>query len=195
MAIHKYMAINKQELQSRAQWKAVSHPLRLGILRLLAERGEQTNEELARSLGEASGKLYFHTKKLLDADLIELAGTRQKGPLTEKLYRATAKRLTVPTIANDSTPPLADLLSAALDLYRNTWTQTDGMPNETHLGFHLVLPQSRERIAAFAERLRELVKEFQSTDAESADGETTSFSALLHTVPTSSFKSNESKEE
>jgi len=38
-----------------------------------------TNEELAHELGVPSGKLYVHTKKLLDAGLIISAGSRQKG--------------------------------------------------------------------------------------------------------------------
>src|SRR5579884_2077607 len=76
-------------LTTPLQWKAMSHPLRLAIVRLLRVRA-MTNEELAREIAVASGKLYFHTKMLLQAGLILPAGTRQKGAIIEKLYRATA---------------------------------------------------------------------------------------------------------
>src|SRR5476651_1264141 len=86
---------DEKRLDSMAQAKGLSHPLRVGILRRLIEEAH-TNEELADQLGVASGKLYFHTRKLLDLGMIALVGTRQKGPLTEKLYRATARRFTLP---------------------------------------------------------------------------------------------------
>src|SRR5579871_3932829 len=78
-------------IRTQAHWKAISHPLRLGIVRLLRQKA-MTNEELAHALGVASGKLYFHTKQLLDAGLIRFVGTRQKQAITEKLYRATNMR-------------------------------------------------------------------------------------------------------
>src|SRR5687768_884360 len=70
-------------LKTTAHWKALSHPLRVAALRLLGDRA-MTNEELAQALCVESGKLYFHTKQLLDAGLIELVETRAKGPITEK---------------------------------------------------------------------------------------------------------------
>jgi DNA-binding transcriptional ArsR family regulator len=79
------------ELKTAAHWKGLAHPLRVGILERL-KNGAMTNEELAKSLGVESGKLYFHTKQLLTAGLIERAGSRQNGPITEKLYRAVAKK-------------------------------------------------------------------------------------------------------
>ena len=112
------------EMQTPAQWKAFSHPLRLRILEELADQ-PRTNEELAAALGEQSGKLYFHTKKLLDAGLIVLDSTRQKGPITEKLYKSVARRFTAPApVKGGSTPPLAPYLVAGLDLYRSVWLET-----------------------------------------------------------------------
>ena len=74
----------KLDVSPAVYWKALAHPLRCGVLSLLANR-QMTNEEMAKALGVESGALYFHTKHLLTANLIELAGTRPKGPIIEKL--------------------------------------------------------------------------------------------------------------
>ena len=165
-------------------WKALSHPLRLGILRLLTNDA-LTNEELAKQLGVASGKLYFHTKKLLDAGFIAPAGTRQKGPLTEKLYRAVARRITLPDpVKGGDSPPLEPLLMAAVELYQNTWQATNGLQGQTEGGYHLVLPQTPEKRREFVERLQALVhdfKEFASSD--SPDNTPVALTLLIHAVP------------
>jgi DNA-binding transcriptional ArsR family regulator len=176
----------EKDLSADEQWKVFSHPLRLGILKALGRGRMLTNEELAATVGVASGKLYFHTKKLLEAGLIEPAGTRQKGPITEKLYRATARRFAPPPLKkNEDTPALLPLLSAALDLYQNAWLETEGLKEETELGAHLVLPHNPERRREFIERLLALMKDFQnSSDAETPGARATAIAFLLFTFPT-----------
>jgi DNA-binding transcriptional ArsR family regulator len=181
--------MESQAMGSADQWKAVSHPLRIGILGLLA-REALTNEELAKALGVASGKLYFHTKKLLDAGLIAPAGTRQKGPLTEKLYRAVARRLTLPEpVKGGEAPPLEPVLLAAVELYRATWHETGGLHGQTEGGYHLVLPHTPERRREFIERLQALVQDFQESAAapdapDAPDATPLALTVLLHAVPT-----------
>ncbi len=178
------------ELETPEQWKAVSHPLRVGILRLLTG-APQTNEELARALGVPSGKLYFHTKRLLEAKLIEPAGTRQKGPLTEKLYTAVARqfvapRTELPPDASGDTPaPLAALIQSGLDFYRSSWKETNGLPQELHYGFHLLLPQSPAKRQELVQRLRTVFADFQKNADAGNDANTraVSLSVLMHSVP------------
>jgi len=179
------------EMQTPAQWKAFSHPLRLRILEALV--GEpRTNEELAAALGEQSGKLYFHTKKLLDAGLIVLDSTRQKGPITEKLYRAVARRFTAPApVKGGKVPPLALGVAAGLDLYQSTWAETGGLHGLTELGFHLALPLVPERRAEFVARLRLLADDFEAAGSASPDAQKIALTVLMHTVDT---QKNDKKE-
>ena len=172
------------EMQAPDQWKAFSHPLRLRILELLANDA-RTNEELATLLGEQSGKLYFHTKKLLDAGLIVLDSTRQKGPITEKLYRAVARQFTAPALTKGgSAPPLAGLVALGLDFYRTVWEETGGLPDQGELGGHLVLPMAPERRREFAVRVQALMEDFKTSGSEAPDAKPVALTVLLHEADT-----------
>ena len=48
-----------------------------------------TVSQLAEELNEKPSRLYYHVKKLEEAELIELADTRQHGNLIEKFYQTT----------------------------------------------------------------------------------------------------------
>jgi DNA-binding transcriptional ArsR family regulator len=165
-------------LDSPARWKAVSHPLRLGILRQLLA-GPQTNEELARALGVASGKLHFHTKKLLDAGLIVPAGTRQKGAITEKLYAAAARGFSTPTADPSAEPSLMPLLRAAAQLYQSTW-QEFGDPY--YHGGHYILYHTEQSERELIGRLLALMDDFQAhaVDPETPGARPLALTQLLH---------------
>ncbi len=168
------------EMQTPGQWKAFSHPLRLRILELLVKEAS-TNEELAAALGEQSGKLYFHTKKLLDAGLIVLDSTRQKGPITEKLYRAVARQLVLPTpVKGGKSPPLEATLLSGLALYRSAWEDTGGLTGHTELGYHLVLPLEPERRRQFSARLQALAVEFKDAASDAPTAEPAALTLFLH---------------
>ena len=170
------------EMQTPAQWKAFSHPLRLRILQALADQS-QTNEELAAALGEQSGKLYFHTKKLLDAGLIVLDSTRQKGPITEKLYRAVARRFTAsPPVKGGKTPPFEQCVIAGLELYQSAWAQTGGLPGQIEGGFHLVVPLDAKRRAEFVGRLHALADDFKAAGSAVSDAKVIALTVLMHAV-------------
>jgi DNA-binding transcriptional ArsR family regulator len=176
-------------LTTRAQWKAISHPIRLAILGLLIE-SPQTNEEMAKKLEIVSGQLHFHTKTLLTAGLIRVVATRQKGHLTEKLYRAVARHWVAqpPTLTGDA-PPLLPAIQAGMSLYQESWgiAPTEVSPQ---IGFHLVLEHSPEKIAEFEGRLRALFAEFHVPSTEGSGegaiegtGKIVAITALLHGVP------------
>lgn len=172
------------QLRTPAQWKAFSHPLRLRILEQLAQDA-LTNEELATALGEQSGKLYFHTKRLLDAGLIVLDRTRQKGPITEKLYRAAARRfLASPPTLDGDTPPLEAALTSALALYRSDWRESGGLPDELQMGFHLTLPLDLEARREFARRVKALFDDFQISGSDAPDARRVSLGVLIHSRDT-----------
>jgi DNA-binding transcriptional ArsR family regulator len=144
-------------LDTPERMKAVSHPLRLGILKLLAE-GEKTNEELASALGVASGKLYFHTKKLLDVGMIELATTRQKGSVIEKLYRPTFRSFYQPPGDGVSDPVLLATVVEGVRLYENTWREI-GEP--LAYGCNYILYHSEETQKELLQKMLALMDEFQ----------------------------------
>lgn len=171
------------ELPNPDAWKAIVHPLRLGILGILG-KSERTNEELASELGVASGKLHFHTMKLLKAGLIEPAGTRKKGPITEKLYRRTAHQFTVPMFTDGERSPLGHFISNALALYEKSW-ESEKLTLAKQFGFHqiyFVTEETRERIYR---QLREIMTDVEasSVDAETPTAALFSVSGLAHEVP------------
>jgi DNA-binding transcriptional ArsR family regulator len=67
--------------------KILSDPRRTRILHLAADE-PVTVKFLAEKLGEDPLRLYYHVKKMLKAELLEVAETRQQGNLTENYYRA-----------------------------------------------------------------------------------------------------------
>lgn len=71
--------------------KAMSHPLRVRIIRLCGEH-ELTNKQLADRLGEDAGTVYYHVRQLVDAGFLEPAAVRtgESGAL-EKPYRSTGR--------------------------------------------------------------------------------------------------------
>jgi len=171
------------KLNEPKQWKAISHPLRRQILSLLATQN-LTNEELATAMGVASGKLYFHTKKLLDAGLIELAEVRQKGPRQEKVYRRTFEDFRIEMVEDGSAPPLAHFIRNALTNYESKWA--DGK-DFAQYGFHLIYYHTPEREKEFYDRLTQLMNDFRETaipdgqNDEATGGRLISLAALMHT--------------
>src|SRR5215218_970451 len=76
------------------QIKALGHPLRLRVLELLGETGEElSNRELASRLEVDPGHLHFHVRMLVRAGLIR--PVEGAGRAREKPYRAIAKAIRV----------------------------------------------------------------------------------------------------
>ena len=170
-------------LDTPVKWKAVSHPLRLGILRLLAG-GEMTNEELAQQLNVASGKLYFHTKKLLDAGLVEAAPTRRKGPHIEKPYRRVSDSFFVPMVEDGTAPPLLHLLVNAVQLYQSTWAESTNK-HFIQFGYHVMYFQTAEKEAEYYARINQLARDFiaDAVPATHPDARIVSIGLLAHRCP------------
>jgi len=74
--------------------KAVSDPLRLRLFGLL--QGEaRTVKQLAKELGVAPTRLYYHINQLEELGLVRVAETRVVGGIIEKQYQAAVARITV----------------------------------------------------------------------------------------------------
>lgn len=72
--------------------KAMSHPLRAAILRILADR-TASPAEMARELDEELSNVSYHTKQLVGFDCAELVSTRPVRGALEHFYRATERHL------------------------------------------------------------------------------------------------------
>lgn len=72
--------------------KAMSHPVRAKVLRILSER-TSSPAEMARELGEELSNVSYHTKQLVDLECAELVSTRPVRGALEHFYRATERHL------------------------------------------------------------------------------------------------------
>jgi len=83
------MKEKRLEITESGQFKALGHPVRWRLIRLLGER-DATTTQLAAALERSKGSVGHHVKVLSDAGLIELSRTRQVGGATEKYWRRSA---------------------------------------------------------------------------------------------------------
>lgn len=83
----------RREKTTRNRLKAMSHPLRARVLRLLVERGIQSPAELARALKADLSDVSYHVRRLQELDCIELVKTRPVRGALEHFYRATELHL------------------------------------------------------------------------------------------------------
>ena len=72
--------------------KAMSHPLRAAILRIIADRSASP-AEMARELDEELSNVSYHTKQLVEFECAELVSTRPVRGALEHFYRATERHL------------------------------------------------------------------------------------------------------
>jgi DNA-binding transcriptional ArsR family regulator len=72
--------------------KAMSHPLRAAILRIVADR-TASPAEMARELDEELSNVSYHTKQLVEFECAELVSTRPVRGALEHFYRATERHL------------------------------------------------------------------------------------------------------
>jgi hypothetical protein len=70
----------------------MSHPLRVAIFRILAER-TASPAEMARELGADLSNVSYHAKQLVQFECAELVGMRQARGAVEHFYRATERHL------------------------------------------------------------------------------------------------------
>lgn len=144
------------------------HPVRLRIVQALAAAGEATVARLAEQLDDvAVPSLYRHLRKLIDADLLEVAKERPVRGAIERTYRLSgqAARLGADDIAE---APLEDhlrwFLAFLLEQYRAfaVALQNDGLDLAGQgIGYHMEsLWLSDEELAALSTELRALLDRY-----------------------------------
>jgi DNA-binding transcriptional ArsR family regulator len=177
----------KLDVSPAVYWKALAHPLRCGVLSLLANR-QMTNEEMAKALGVESGALYFHTKHLLTANLIELAGTRPKGPIIEKLYRAVANEFPAPQpdFAGQD-PPLYDIISSALELYRTSWQSEREQVRRLQFGYQVMVFVPQSTVMDTVAQLKAIKDRLVAENGSDPTGVPIALGTLMHALSLEAF--------
>jgi|SRR5215203_1003016 len=87
--------------------KAMGHPLRAAVLRILTER-TASPAEMARELDEELSNVSYHTKQLVEFECAELVSTRPVRGALEHFYRATERHLIDTEEWEDMDPVLAE---------------------------------------------------------------------------------------
>jgi len=153
----------KRRPATPTELKALSHPLRVRILRLCGDR-ELTNKQLADRLGVDAGTAYYHVRQLVDAGFLEPAEVRtgESGAL-EKPYRSTGKSwwLSVPLEDLD----LRDGF-APVDAFQQELAEAGPASIATYARFSLHL--SPEDVAELDRRIVAVLDEFIETDSARA---------------------------
>jgi AcrR family transcriptional regulator len=161
--------------------KAITDPLRLQIIEVLLTRSLTVNQ-IAKKLGLAASRLYYHVNTLEKHDLIRVVETTIHGNLIEKHYRVTAYNYSVdPEIYNFNvlkSGGVENLIAMALnhldivreDFARSIEARAFNLKHgaEPHLRrviqSRAVLRISDEQIDDFQSRLQDLLKEFEALD-------------------------------
>lgn len=81
-------------ITSLEQLKAISDPLRMDILEIVAYEA-LTVKQMADKMNQPATKLYYHVSELEAAGFVKLVGTRVKSGIIEKYYRIAAESMHV----------------------------------------------------------------------------------------------------
>jgi DNA-binding transcriptional ArsR family regulator len=172
-------------VEAPEQIKAFTDPLRIKVLRILAERAA-TNQQIADLLGEPHAKVLYHIRFLVDAGLIQLVDTQIKGGNVEKYYRALAYIFDLKPPQGNVDDDLA-LVQPALDtLWGDMIASVKMFPDYTA---HIQTRRKQmtpERAAEFIKKLRDLLNEFGWDDPapdDAPDAVETRFAAFLYRDP------------
>jgi DNA-binding transcriptional ArsR family regulator len=87
--------------------KAMGHPVRAAVLRILTER-TSSPAEMARELDEELSNVSYHTKQLVEFECAELVSTRPVRGALEHFYRATERHLVDTEEWDDLDPVMAE---------------------------------------------------------------------------------------
>jgi len=119
--------------------KAMNHPLRAALLRILVER-TSSPAEMARELDEDLSNVSYHTKQLVELECAELVSTRPVRGALEHFYRATERHLLYIDEWDELNPLMAenivtDIMQKILDDFvSSARASVVGSDAEFHLG-------------------------------------------------------------
>lgn len=155
---------------TRAEARALSHPLRLRILRLCLDEA-LSNRQLADRLGERPATVLYHVRTLLrEGFLVREPERRGRRRARELPYRSTRKSLSL-DLGLDAGGYLAILDAARAEL-------AEAGPEAVLTSWRLGVRLSPPNLAAMLEQMGRLLDE--AIAAESPDGEPVALMVLAH---------------
>lgn len=171
------------KLSEHHQIKALSHPLRVRILRILMKR-RATVQQLADELEEASGRVHYHVKQLEKAGLISLVHEQEKLGVMEKYYQAVAPVFEldgmigdVPTVVKsflaiwkESETRIRDFLSV---------TKLEPEPDSTDLFLFTQPSLTEQQAQELVSQIQELLSKY---DSDSEPGTKYNIVIVLHPI-------------
>jgi predicted ArsR family transcriptional regulator len=154
--------------------RAMAHPLRLRIIRILYDEA-LSNQMLATRLGEHPATVLHHVRTLVRTGFIEPAGEQPGARGTvEKLYRTTGKSW---QLSFDSDPAVDEVSRAGVAAFIQEVGETDGNADMSRLA--LVLRP--ERLETLKRRLAAVLEQFAGDD--DPDGERWAVFLAFHRRP------------
>lgn len=155
---------------TRAEIRALAHPLRLRIVRLCLDEG-LTNRQLADRLGENPASVLHHVRTLYrEGFLVREPERRGRRGARELPYRSTRKSLTL-DFGRDAAGPLAVIDAVRVELAE---AGPDALLTMSRLGVRL----GPERLESLIERVEHLILE--AAERDDADGERVGMLMLVH---------------
>lgn len=165
------------------QVKALSHPLRMRIIEVLAASDPMTTKQVADTLGEKPTRLYHHVDKLLRVGLIRLTHTKQNRGTTEKYYEAIARqfRAGADLFADDNPSEQKNALRPMIHtIFDNTTSELLRLVDEigdeesiedvgllSYIEMHL----EQEQIDVVQEKLKDILSYLESLEDPESDRE------------------------
>ena len=157
-------------LTSAEQITAYLHSTRIDILAVLRD-GPSTVTQIASLLGVHPANLTRHVRVLVEAGLVELDHTRDTGRNLEKYYRSIADTFDVAPEADGVTSPHKVALEFARSDLSAALTQLPEALSLPVLSLVAAARVRRDKIPEYFRRLEALAREFESSNADSDDGE------------------------
>ena len=189
--------------------RAVSDPLRVQIVELLITQS-LTVKQVAKKLGLAPSKLYYHFTTLEKLGLIEVTETRMVANMQEKTFSSTADMLEVdPSLLKFSkegdNEPINILIASTIDATRDDITRSlQARQFQLELGAanqerrfiinRVISRVSEKRIGEFQERLVKLIQEFDEEDNSSRRSTDQPYALTVAFYPSFYFEKPSKKE-
>ena len=152
-----YELADRMALNTPAQVKALSHPMRNTILGLLHERAA-TVTELAAALDRPKSTVAHHVKVLSEAELVRVVRTRRVRAIEERFYGRTARMFYVGV---ERSREGEDLPLDFNDFEAAAQESGEAYRNGKLWGFIRHARITEEQASVFWERMAELVAEFE----------------------------------
>lgn len=184
------------------QLKAISDPLRLSIIELVAKEA-LTVKQIAVRLNQPPTKLYYHVAELEEYGFVVLVDTRVKSGIIEKYYRAVSAQITVDrkllNVSGAQGDELSNLMAMVFDTTARELSQSiaSGLVdlkqdnvNGNFMMLRTLVHLRPEEAARFIEKFKALLEELAAGEAQ-REPDDVGYACLIAFYPRQSFTGQE----